>query len=763
MSIFKKKKSRILLISLSVGIVASVSSGALIYNAASDNNLSKLLFSSESDSLLHPSSNVDYSRSVNSITDKNIKELSKQPKVLEKPEDIEPIVTPKIEIKPEETITPPKVEEAKPAEPASTPEPPRITPEIPNYKPDVTSLIQRTEKVRIFGVEVNATVLARPDRVVSEADKKRGITNVNPYQNVTVSKLLNIEVTKDLENKVIENALGSDKGQGLGLFSNNLFKIADEIIGESEGLDKAEDVLVKQNPGTWGEQIHRYKALIDSGKFKQFLKEGKLDEYNKLVKENFFKTPNQKMLWIIINLDKSKFTKISQKSLNYLKQGLAIDPRNAIINADGIIDSLGWDVPDQYNTVTSRLSRDNSTRRAFDYDEWYLRSSDSIVDGKFPGWTKSDKTSDYSSAYNIQPSDGIKVFELTRNNPVNDGSKRNSGIVVEIDAANSSGYNKIKELVEKFKANNKEITSYRIFNMGVTSPSQEFKDILKSLPDNLPQLELFFSAQATNTSSLIALKDKNIKELSLYTMGNSLLDSWSFNPWSLNKVEWINTNDYNVSAQYPPNTPIATRISFDTVAFDPEDYSKVGDWERINNGLRLVYFVRNNEPFFQGRHGSGLEPDTAEGGNSYPTGLDFSRVPNIKSLRGLVFHDIEKPNNGSRKIKRLTLANTSESFEISSDELSAAGLENLAIGEPEPPKIFFSNGSSTKSIKIKLKDGTRQLDGSAIENLRKFYAYSDSLKAGNKSIKVDSNATELKQQLAGLGYSVEEDSGLQYT
>ncbi|WP_429997535.1 hypothetical protein, partial [Mycoplasmopsis bovis] len=40
-------------------------------------------------------------------------------------------------------------------------------------------------------------------------------------------------------------------------------------------------------------------------------------------------------------------------------------------------------------------------------------------------------------------------------------------------------------------------------------------------------------------------------------------------------------------------------------------------------------------------------------GNSYPTGLDFSRVPTIKSLRGLVFHDIEKPNNGSRKIKRL--------------------------------------------------------------------------------------------------------------
>nr|WP_307921348.1 hypothetical protein [Mycoplasmopsis bovis] len=116
-----------------------------------------------------------------------------------------------------------------------------------------------------------------------------------------------------------------------------------------------------------------------------------------MLKRTPSKTANQKYLWIIINLDKSKFTKISQNSLNYLKQGLAIDPRNAIINANGEIDSLVWNVPNQYNTVTSRLSRDNSTRRAFDYDEWYLRSSDSIVDGKFPGWTKNDKTSEYSS------------------------------------------------------------------------------------------------------------------------------------------------------------------------------------------------------------------------------------------------------------------------------------------------------------------------------------------------------------------------------
>ncbi len=748
MSVLKKKKSRVLILATTAGVIASFSSGAIIYNASSDNSLGMILFSSEDKSLLHPSNNVDYSRTIDSITDKNIKELSKQPKI-EKP----------IEKKIEEKITPPKVEEV-PKPPTAAPEPPRITPEVKNYRPEISPLVQRSEKVKIFGVEVNATVLARPDRVVSQKDKDKGIANISGYQNVTVSKLLNIEVTAELEQKVAQNALGGEEGKGIGLFGNNLTLVANQI-GITEGLDKAEAVLIKQNPNTWNENIHRYKQLLDSGNFIKFLKPGKEDEYRRLEKEGF-KSLNQKYIWIIANLDQSKFTKISQKSLDYLKKGLAIDPRNAIINANGEIDSLVWNVPDQYNKVTSRLSRDNSTRRVFDFDQWYLRSSDSIVQGKYHGWNKTDKTNEYSS-YGISTGDGIKVFELTRQNPVNDGSKRNSGIVVEIDAANSSGYGKLKNLINKFKSEKKEITSYRIFNMGETSPTQEFKEILKSLPDNLPQLELFFSAQATNTSSLIALKDKNIKELSLYTMGNSLLDSWSFNSWSLNKVEWINTNDYNVSSQYPPNTPIATRISFDTVAFDQEDYLKEGDYDRINNGLRMVYFVRNNEPFFQGRHGSGTEPDSSEGGNSYPTGLDFSRVPKIKSLRGLVFHDIEKPNNGSRKIKRLTLANSNSSFEITSDELSAAGLENLAIGEPEQPKIFFSNGYSTNSMKITLKQGHTKLDPAAIDNLNKYYQYSDALKAGGKKVKVDSNATELKTQLQQLGFMVEEDNGLTFT
>ncbi|MBY7703909.1 putative immunoglobulin-blocking virulence protein [Vibrio harveyi] len=125
--------------------------------------------------------------------------------------------------------------------------------------------------------------------------------------------------------------------------------------------------------------------------------------------------------------------------------------------------------------------------------------------------------------YKIEPNSGINVFKLERNPEVNDSL--NKGYVVELDAANTKGYDKIEGLIKEFQKDGVEITSYRIFNMGRDDGGQPFRHILSALPENLPQLELFFSDRQTNTSSLIALEHKKIKELSLYTTGNSLRDS----------------------------------------------------------------------------------------------------------------------------------------------------------------------------------------------------------------------------------------------
>ncbi|SYV95903.1 Uncharacterised protein [Mycoplasma putrefaciens] len=224
----------------------------------------------------------------------------------------------------------------------------------------------------------------------------------------------------------------------------------------------------------------------------------------------------------------------------------------------------------------------------------------------------------------------------------------------------------------------------------------------------------------------------------------------------MKNTSFINTLDYNVSRDYASNLKIATRITFDTIAFDEEDYDYANKgFERINLGLRMVYYARNNEPIFQGRHGPGLDPDQKQGDNSYPTGLDFSRVTKIKSLRGLQFSDSQNHTNKSRLIKRLTLFNNDEAFAISSNELNNANLQHLDTTNPmERPKILFSNGNVTKRIKI---TDSNLLNEQGKENLRKYFDFNEMLKS-TQSIEIPTGATELKNQLESLGYKVQNNS-----
>ncbi|MCU9938977.1 hypothetical protein NWQ34_05255 [Mycoplasmopsis felis] len=89
------------------------------------------------------------------------------------------------------------------------------------------------------------------------------------------------------------------------------------------------------------------------------------------------------------------------------------------------------------------------------------------------------------------------------------------------------------------------------------------------------------------------LENKKIKELSLYTEGNSLLEYWSLNPLALRNTNWVNTIDYNVSKENPANTNIPTRITFNALAFEDSDYLKGEEdpYKRINDGLRLDIFL----------------------------------------------------------------------------------------------------------------------------------------------------------------------------
>ncbi|MCE6056303.1 putative immunoglobulin-blocking virulence protein [Mycoplasmopsis agalactiae] len=733
MKILKTKKNKILMFSLLSGGIVSVAAGAAIYKASSDFDLAKSIFSSDSfDSELANSNNVKHTN--DSIRDKNVTEKSVEPIKVEEPK-IEPII-----------VKTPKAEES------ATIEPPKEVPKPVESQPIVASTTTERREIILNGVKVYAIVEVNPDRKITDYDKRKGIANRDPYQSTIVNKLVSVEVTDELRKSTVEKALTS--GEGDGLFDGTFFKVIDDLVNkDKDSLEVAEGVL-ERNSQIWESNLFRYKELLDSENVTKFLKPGKDVEYEDIIKKGGFKTQNQRYIWLISNLDKSKFTKLADTSNKYLNEGLVVSPRNAKINANGEIDAHAWSPSPEFNTVTSRYARDNSLKRVFGYNSYFWRSPDDTEEGNYPGWKKTDATNEFSN-YGISAADGISVYKLEREEKIKEENGQiNEGYVVNIDARNPDGYSKTKKLIEDLKRDGKKITSYRIKNMGENDPAQKFKEILAALPDDLPQLELFFSANATNTSSLIALENKKIKELSLYTLGNSLLQKWSFNPWAFKNTAWINTNDYNVSYEYGRNKPLATRITFDTIAFDADDYKTDNDFERINDGLRLVYYARNNERAFQGSFGPGLNPDHAEGDNSYPLGLDFSRVPKIKSLRGLEFHDTQNPNNKARKIKRLTLFNNSDTFEISGDELDKASFHHImepVPGDSDRPKILFSNGDTTNTIKISSKE---RLSSEGLTNLNKFFQLNDALKA-NKKIIVPDGASELISQLQGSGFTVE--------
>ncbi|QBF34606.1 putative immunoglobulin-blocking virulence protein [Mycoplasmopsis phocirhinis] len=587
---------------------------------------------------------------------------------------------------------------------------------------------------------------------------QNNIANPRPYQNDTTSKIISVEVTDELRNAALSQA----KGGGVGLNGEMIKYNIKSLFEVKEETPQSIENVIRQNAEYWEQQFYKWQRLFDTDKVKEFLNEEGKAKYDTF---DFGGSKNYRYVWLYKHLDFDKFTKLSATAENYLAQGYVLDPRNTYFNENGEIESHGYNLPDEYNGTISRLQRDNTTRRVFGFNSPYNRSPEDIKNGTYPGWKSSDVTYTHEAFKNlVVAGDGVRIIEMKRESPVNDPNLINEGLVLEIDAANTAGYQKTVDLIKKVKEQNLNVVSYRIRNMGENDTAQKFKHILKELPDNLLQVELYFSARATNTGSLIELENKSIKELSLFTLGNSLLDEWSINPLALRKTQWINTNDYNVSRDFGNNVTVISRITFDTLAFDEQDYneSSSNPYERINLGLRLAYYTRNNEPFFQGGFGPGLNADHNEGGNSYPTGLDFGRVPKIKSLKGLEFRDIIKDSNAPRKIWRATFYNNNKYFEIGASDLENPGLENFA--QPfrmMKPKIKFTNGQTTVGFKI-----SENLTSNAIANLVR---YKELVKNDNRSFpgKIQlaaqlANNEDLKNRLQSAGFEVEIDSGFEF-
>ncbi|MXR12245.1 putative immunoglobulin-blocking virulence protein, partial [Mycoplasma flocculare] len=680
------------------------------------------------------------------------------------------------------------------------------------------------------GLKVRAYVKKKPNRQYSSYDISNGISNRIPYHAQVVDEVISVEVTPELLKKNTENAAtalrNSFQGGAFNIDSatiqqgdqavaavvaqnwqnyyKNMFfkwrelfengdKVKDFLTQEGQqkypdikskyqsDLQKAEqaiatanaemDKLLSERPPRTGFDQNGHETFTDENKIKlrdwqvKFNDAVKKQEDAKQLKED---AKNTKYAKLIYYLDYSKFVRSSKENDDYLSKGFTINTDNSNISVDenGTLRSNSWSP--LINQVTSVYQKDNETRRAFGYGSYWSRPGGNILDGTYEGWTKKDITnSEEYKKYNVSKSDGINISELTKNADNKANTTRNKGIVVTIDFSNQNGYSKTKKLIQDLANDRKEITSYRFFHIGKNDANQKFKDILEILPENLPQLELLFDS--TNTSALLALENKKIDELSIYTEGNSLSDDWAINPWALKNTAWYNSNDYNVSFDYAPGAKVATRITFNSLAFDDSDYTGNNDFTRINNGLRMAYWTRNNEKVFQGGWGPGLNPDVNESENSYPTGLDLTRVTKMKSLKGLIFYDTQKSSNAkSRRLTRIGLYNNNVNFEISADELNQAQFNVLDTNprlEPKP-KIFFSNDSNTKRVKIT----GQNLSSEGANNLRILLENGrqkkdNTLLFNDKRIIIDKNNSSLKNSLESQGFQVDESgtSGITFS
>ncbi|QJG66265.1 putative immunoglobulin-blocking virulence protein [Mycoplasma phocoeninasale] len=783
MGILKKRKNKILL-----GVFAAVAASAVavgvglyILNSHSRNKLVSISSSSVAPNLINKN-NLNISDADSSIVDRNLKEINKEqlPPKDNKPNQENnkiPETKPKEEKKPEKKEIIPNVEiEDKKEE---------------NKQPDDTTSDDIVDRIIDFnGVKIKIRVKKITRKI---EPKYQHLANRDPYINNPLGKLISIEVTDELRQQNEANAQNA--------FKNKIPKnVLDQLNGYNEIQEKA---IIRQNKTYYENLFEKYMLLFDAGdKVKPFLtKHGQeiydeqikgyyektikeLDAKLKIAEKNFEKhqkkfkgnddpgfdayskefqrlydeiqeikeqkkdAKNHKYIQLIKNLDYTKF-KVTSSIQENLSKGFVIDANepNVFVNENGELDSRA--ISPLLNDVIARNERDNTQKRIFGIPGHFGRTPNAVEEGSYEGWIKSDET--YSPEFqflNIQTDEGIKIEKLTKDPNSKLDTKIDSGYVVTIDASNPKGYRKTLEIIKELISHNKKITSYRIKNIGLVDKNQQFFEIFKALPEHLPQLELFF--ESTNTAALLALENKKIDELSIYTSGNSLSESWSLNPYAFRGVAWYNNLDYNVSREYNPNTKITSRVTFESIGFEESDYAP--DLKRINDGLKIAYWIRNNEPVFQGSLGPGLDPDNNERNNSYPTGLDLTKVKSLKSLRGLQFKRNETdPENTKRRLRRLGLYNNGKVFSIDVDELNEAQF-NILDTNPNldpPSKIYFSNSFETRRINVtNLKN--KQLTPEGRSNLRILLNFSkDNFKKDTK-IEINMSDKTLVNDLAGF-------------
>ncbi|WP_027122254.1 putative immunoglobulin-blocking virulence protein [[Mycoplasma] imitans] len=291
--------------------------------------------------------------------------------------------------------------------------------------------------------------------------------------------------------------------------------------------------------------------------------------------------------------------------------------------------SFGYEKQNE-NPVLNYYKKVNEYKVLGSPDYPYNPTPDDIINGRFRGWDKTDVSNSYfNNEYGIGNDDGITVFKYSPNNKQEDYYKDKTDLnMFVLDVDNTSGYEKFINFIQKvYEKDPNHKIGVTLKNVGKTDTTRNVYDILKALPDNVETLTVFL--EGADTTSLLALEDRHLRELNLYTTGQVNTDLWGINPLALKHINFIpSLLAYNVGGfdPYPAGSTIASTPIFTTLKFDRND-----DYKRVQEGLDIA-FDRRNERIFQGNF---------QGDGAKPVFWDFADAPIIRNLKNLNVHDAE--------------------------------------------------------------------------------------------------------------------------
>ncbi|MEJ1834452.1 putative immunoglobulin-blocking virulence protein [Mycoplasmopsis synoviae] len=347
---------------------------------------------------------------------------------------------------------------------------------------------------------------------------------------------------------------------------------------------------------------------------------------------------------------------------------------------------------DAENVVVQHQINLNKKRFLSSDSKWRRYSPQMIADNDYFGWTQTDITSEVTSRVTLPSTDGIKISKYVANSDNAVATdKTTPRYALTLDASNTRGYSDVIRNLQTLNAAGYKIEVFNVKRIG-HQKNQDFSAVFRAMPDTIKLLNLFFDD--TNTDSLVGLKGKRIESLGLWTTKNQLDENWGIDPFLLKDVEEIEFDYQNSqSGDYPRGAEVAGSIIFSRLRFDKSD-----TLPEIQKGLDVALIEKADQRAFQGYFGAG----------SWPSELDFTNHPNIKTLQGLKFG----PKN-DLVFKKLYLYNNSFNFNLTADQLSKSGFHHLLF-RTEPSKhaeIHFSNETRVNQYQLYISGDASQMTG----------------------------------------------------